>query len=329
MDSITPIYPHCSPEPTEQSWVDVCRSKASQGFRTIPIQHVEPVDEEYESHTTTYRQQTIFRREIIPTLRYAKEICMHLHRLLSIIEEYGEDALSTASPSASQLDLDALLRGDIEPETDLQIAQHRFATYHTAVSECLKGVEIECGLPVYLSFSRTRNWFCHDYCTPDAETNGRGMWWAVEFQKREYEDLLPQVVKAISELTALSNDAETWKPMDRSPKCVTCTVVKEEEDIGVDSGHNDDSDSPAVESALDSGHEVYDAQPSIETATPASRYHKYDDGFLTYPLRALYFRSQLYRTMMDAMGDFWWNRKLEFCEFHDIDPLEKKAWSDR
>jgi hypothetical protein len=322
MASSTPPSDTTSSTSEDQAWVDLLDSLIHQSsLRPVPV------DEDYPYYTTTFHDETVFRWEVQRGLDYTKSIYMHLQRVLSLISTHGEEALSSPSP-VSHFDIHAVMEGGIAEESGLEKAQHSFAVHHTAISECLKALGSSWGLPSYEEFRKQRNWFCHDYCTPDAEYEGKGMAWAVRGGKEKFEDLLQEVVTPILALTALMDDETAWmkfEPPDWKTEImgeVNEEKEKDEKDED-DSGYDIDGDDCEMELTLDSSEEISTPSSEVEATTPDANYYEHDDGILTRPFRFLYFHSRLCRNVMEKICNIMWNRRIEYCTFHGVDTPEE------
>jgi hypothetical protein len=323
MESSTLLTIVPCPKSEEQGWIDAC-NRVEEELARYP----KPVVEDESGYDMTeFHDHTLSRFEVQPALNYATSICMHLHRILTLIKTHGEEALSTVSCTESHFDLQALLRGGIPEETTLEKAQHSFSVHHTAICECLKGISISCDLPSYRDFSDKRNWFCHVYCTPDAEINRdgmeQGMKWAVKDAKKMYEDLLPKVITTISELKAISTNDQAWRPVDAPQWGPSVGDREGEENEATFENSDSDNDNDDLNSTFDTSYHSNQAMLSANPTIPNSSYPQYDDGCLTRPLRALYFRSRLFRTVMRKICNFTWNRMIEYCSFHGVDTPEE------
>jgi hypothetical protein len=325
MESSTLLAIAPCPRSEEQEWIDTW-NRVDEELACSP----EPVvEDESEYYFTKFHDYILIRREVQPSLNYATSICMHLHHILTLIRTYGEEALSAVSYPESHFDLQALLRDDIPEETTLEKAQHSFSVHHTAICECLKRISRSCDLPSYRDFSDKRNWFYHVYCTPDAEINRdgteQGMKWAVKDAKKTYEDLLLKVITTISELKAVSANKEAWRPahLPQWGPSVGDREGEENEAKSENSDSDNDNDDHDADSTFDTSYHSNQPMLSANPTIPDYSYPQYDDGCLIRPLRALYFRSRLCRTVMGKICDFTWNRMIEYCSFHGVDTPEE------
>jgi hypothetical protein len=132
MASSTPLADTTSSTTEDQAWGDLLDSLIHESSLRPNL-----ADEGCKYYTTTFHDETVFRWEVQRALDYVKFLCIHLHRVLSLISTHGEEALSTPS-SICHLDMHAVLEGGIAEESELEKAQHSFAVHHTAISECLK-----------------------------------------------------------------------------------------------------------------------------------------------------------------------------------------------
>lgn len=327
MASSTPFTDTTSSTAEDQAWVDLLDSLIHESSL-----RPNPVDEEYKYYTTTFHDETVFRWEVQRALDYVKSICIHLHRVLSLISTHGEEALSTPS-SISHFDIHAVLDGGIEEESELEKAQHSFAVHHISLSECLKGMSSSWGLPSYTEVSERRNWFCHNYCTPDAEYGGSGMAWAVRGGKEKYEDLLQKARSTIATLNALIDDETVWtkfEPQDwrTGVRGGVDAGGDKGERYGEDSGYDSNGDDYGMDFILVSSGKVFTPSSDVEATTPNTNYYEHD-GILTRPFRFLYFRSRLCRDVMEKICNITWNRRTEFRRFYGIDtPEQMDGWTE-
>jgi hypothetical protein len=179
-----------------------------------------------------------------------------------------------------------------------------------------------------------RNWFCHNYCTPDAEYEGSGMAWAVRGGQEKYEDLLQKVRATISALTALLDNETVWtkfEPRDWRAEFrdgVDEGGEKDEKD-GEEYGYDSNGDVNEMDFTLVSSGKVFTPSSDVEATTPNTDYYEHDDGILTRPLRFLYFRSKLFRDVMEKVCNITWNRRTEYRRFYGTDTLEEMdSWTE-
>jgi len=307
---------------TTSSLGDLGPERVAQSGLSLPQSPTSSDANELRYYTTTLYDHIVYRWQVENALEHVKCIYIHLHHALAIINAYGEEALGTPSQMLETFEL-CWKEGTIM-ETEVEKAQHSLAAHHTAISECLRKIDtFYCGLPSNRGFSGKRNWFCHDYCTPDAEGPFWGMKRAIANAKGEYECLLPRVVHTIIELTNLLQNREIWKDWHEINVATSWAVVD-------DSCKNSDT-SHSKEEALPMENESYlpeagnngdTAYSQKEALRIENEHHQIDDGFLTRPLRALYFNSRICRRVLDWICNFTWNRQLEYNWYHGIERPE-------
>ena len=302
---------------------DLGLERVAQSGLSLPQSSTSSDTNELRYYTTTLYDHIIYRWQVENALEHAKCIYIHLHHALAIVGTHGEEALGTPSQMLETFEL-CWKEGTIM-ETEVEKAQQSLAAHHTAISECLRKIDsIYYGLPSNQGFRGKRNWFCHDYCTPDAEGPFWGMKRAIANAKGEYECLRPRVVDTVVELTNLLQNKETWKEWHKNNVATPWAVVD-------DSCENSDTSHSEAE-ALPMENEFYPHEAGGKNGETAysqkeallieDEHHQIDDGFLTRPLRALYFNSRICRHVLDWICNFTWNRRLEYNWYHGIENPE-------
>ena len=150
------------------------------------------------------------RERVRCTLAHLYCLRKHLNANLALLQQYGEADLAAPIPPTDRK-ADSL--------TPLEVAQNSFAIHHIGIHETLSsvsiGLSLQLGLPDREPFRQSRNFFAHDFGTPNVMLHPyQNLSTEVRGKTALYDPLLIQVETNIKLLDEQLANKDNWRKPD-------------------------------------------------------------------------------------------------------------------